>query len=264
MLALVEVARSISTVMAETSYNEVFARIYDRALDILPYDKMADFLGEVFNKKSIQPKSLLDLGCGTGSLAIIFAKAGYEVTGLDLSVDMLSMAQQKSYEEGLEIAFINQSMSELDLMGKYDVIYSFGDALNYLIDDEDLLSAFKGVNEYLSDDGYFIFDVNTIEKFRAYGDNTFTESEDDFFYIWENEFDEEEKLNYYYVEIFSKLADEDLYERSFETHTERGYEYEEIISLLKQAGFRDIETYTDLDFTEGTTSKDRLYFICTK
>ncbi len=257
-------ARSISTVMAETSYNEVFSKIYDRALDILPYDKMADFLEKIFKNKAIQPKSLLDLGCGTGSLAIILAKAGYELTGLDLSVDMLTLAQEKSYEEDLEIRFINQSMSELDLIGKYDVIYSFGDALNYLTDDEDLLAAFKGVNEYLSDDGYFIFDVNTIEKFRAYGDNTFTESEDDFFYIWENEFDEEEKLNYYYVEIFSKLSNEDLYERSFETHTERGYAYEEIVKLLREAGFKGIETYTDLDFTEGTTSKDRLYFICTR
>ncbi len=250
--------------MEENSYNEAFSKIYDRALDILPYEKMADFLSQIFARSSRQPSSLLELGCGTGSLAILMAERGYDVTGLDLSADMLSQAQLKCDEKGLSIPFIMQSMSELELIDDYDVIYSFGDALNYLTDEGDLLKAFKGAYTYLRKDGYFVFDVNTIDKFKNFGDNVFTESEDDFFYIWENEFIEEENLNYYYVEIFSKSSASELYERSFETHVERGYEHEEILNLLEDAGFKEIETYTDLDFTKGNKSPDRLFYVCKK
>ncbi len=263
-LALAEVARSINIAMAETSYNEYFSMIYDKALDILPYDEMRDFLIKNFKMHDTKPKSILDLGCGTGTLAILMKEAGFDITGLDLSAEMLTIATEKAMEKELFIPFINQSMSELELIGSYDVIYSFGDAINYVTEDEDLLATFKGVHKYLADDGLFIFDINSIDKFRGYGNNSFTESEEDFFYIWENEFDEEERLNYYYVELFVRLDDEDLYERSFETHTERAYLCDEIVESLKKAGFADIKTYTDMNFSAGSKSDDRLYFICKK
>ncbi len=259
-----EAARSTSTVMEENSYNFLFSKIYDRALDILPYGEMADFLEKIFKKKAIKPHSLLDLGCGSGSLAILMAERGYELSGLDLSVDMLSIAYQKSFEKNLNIRYINQSMSEMELIDSYDVIYSFGDALNYLTDSDDLLSCFNGVYTYLNDGGYFIFDVNTIDKFRSFGNNSFSESEDDFFYLWENEFDEEEKLNYYYVEIFAKDSGNELYERSFETHCERAYEKDFLKESLKKTGFKEVEVYINMNFEEGSSSDDRFFFICKK
>ncbi len=263
-LALAEAARSTNTVMEETSYKSLFSKIYDQALDILPYDEMADFLEKIFVKKDIKPSSLLDLGCGSGSLAILMAERGYELSGLDLSVDMLSVAHQKTFDKNLSIRYINQSMSEMELIDSYDVIYSFGDALNYLTDSKDLLSCFTGVYKYLNDDGYFIFDVNTADKFRSFGNNSFSESEDDFFYLWENEFDEEKNLNYYYVEIFAKEADSELYERSFETHCERAYELDFLKNSLKNSGFKNIEVYINMDFEEGSSSDDRFFFICKK
>ncbi len=252
----------------QTSYNEYFSKIYDKALDILPYDEMANFLENIFKANNLQPKSILDLGCGSGTLAIIMAKRGFNMTGLDLSVDMLSVAHQKTYDENLKINYIHQSMSELNLIENYDIIYSFGDAINYIIDENELLSTFKGIYKYVKDGGYFIFDVNTIAKFKNYGNNTFSESEDDFFYIWENEFDEEENLNYYYVEMFVKKESaktyEELYTRSFETHIERGYELDYLQNMLYKVGFKNIKVYTDLNFNVGNKSEDRFYFICEK
>ncbi len=263
-LVLVEAARSTNIVMGETSYKSLFSKIYDRALDILPYDEMTEFLETIFRNKDIHPTTLLDLGCGSGSLAILMAEKGYQLSGLDLSVEMLSVAQQKTFDKNLNIRYINQSMSEIELIDSYDVIYSFGDALNYLTDSNDLLSCFDGVYKYLNYGGYFIFDVNTVDKFRSFGNNSFSESEDDFFYLWENEFDEEKKLNYYYVEIFAKDEESELYERSFETHCERAYELDFLKNSLKNSGFKDIEVYVNMNFDEGNKSDDRFFFICKK
>ncbi len=257
-----EAAKNLNIVMEENSYNRLFSKIYDRALDNVDYEKIGDFILELLRREKIKAKKFLDLGCGTGTMTRIFAKKGYDVTGLDISTDMLIVASEKSIDENLSIFYINQSMSELELIDNYDLIYSTNDSLNYLLTEAEILSTFKSVYKYLSNNGLFVFDLNTIYRFKSYGNKVFKESTDDFLYVWENEFDEKTNINTYNVDMFVK--DGETYSRSVEEHMERGYEHALIKKMLSECGFKEIKMYGNIDFDTNLEKKDKIYFVAKK
>lgn len=246
---------------------EQFALIYDWALNELPYEDWLVYIEKIFNQYNSTPQLVLDLGCGTGSMTNLMASKGYEMIGVDLSEDMLSVAKQKAKDENLEVMYLNQDMTELDLYGTIDAVISVGDSLNYVTEKEDLLEAFKKVNLFLNPGGLFIFDMNTIYKFEvALGNKTYAENHEDYAYIWENYYYEEESMNEYEVTIFIK-NDEGLFEKSTEVHHERGYDIETVKALLLQAGFKIEAIFHDNTFEDVKDVTERMYFVareCTK
>lgn len=242
------------------SYEE-FARIYDWALNELPYESWLEYFEAIFKRYNQQPKLILDLGCGTGSMTNLMAKKGYEMIGVDLSDDMLMMARQKAKELNVDVVYLNQDMTELDLYGTIDAVVSVGDSLNYVTDETDLLEAFKKVHLFLNPKGLFVFDMNTIHKFKhSLGNKTYAENHEDYAYIWENYFYEDEKMNEYEVNIFIK-NDAGLFEKTTEIHYERGYEVEEVVDMLNEAGFLVEAIYHDNTFEPVKESTDRMYFV---
>lgn len=240
---------------------EQFALIYDWALNELPYEQWLEYIESIFKHYDQNPKLILDLGCGTGSMTNLMAKKGYEMIGVDLSEDMLAIAKSKAKDENLEIVYINQNMTELDLYGTVDAVISVGDSLNYILDQDDLLEAFKKVNLFLNPNGLFVFDMNTIYKFKeCLGNQTFAENHEDYAYIWENYYYEDEKINEYEVSIFIK-NEQGLFEKSTEVHHERGYEVTKIKELLKKAGLKLEAVYNDNTFSSVTKVTERMYFI---
>ena len=210
------------------SYTD-FAYIYDKLID-QDYEKWADYIEEVFKKHNVNPKLVLDLGCGTGSITNILAKRGYDMIGVDLSSDMLNVARDKAMEESLDVLYLCQNIREFELYGTVDAIIGTLDVLNYITEPEDLNQVFALVKNYLNPDGIFIFDINTEHKLKnVLGNNTFINDENGIFYTWENEYID--NISNQFLTFFSE-TDEGLYERFDEQHIQRAYTIEEIKEKL--------------------------------
>lgn len=238
-------------------YND-FAYIYDKLINDVDYKEWADYYFKIFQRYGLSPKLGLDLGCGTGNLTVELASRGIEMTGVDLSEDMLMVAREKS--EGMDILYLNQDMTEFELYGTVDFIVSSLDCINYITDKRDLQRVMKLANNYLEPGGLFIFDINTRYKLEnVIGDNTFILEDDDCFCSWQNEYDKRRKLSDFYLTFF--LKDGENYTRFDEHHTERAYGIEEIKSLIESSGMRLLKVYHNLSFENPKKNSERVFFV---
>ena len=239
-------------------YNR-FAYLYDNLINDVDYKKWADYYFNIFQRYGLtNPKLGLDLGCGTGSLTAELASRGIEMTGVDLSEDMLMVAREKS--AGMDILYLNQDMCSFELYGTVDFIVSSLDCMNYITDKRDLLKVMKLANNYLNPGGLFIFDINTRHKLEnIIGNNTFILENDDVFCSWQNEYDRKRKICDFYLTFFMKNGWE--YTRFDEEHSERAYEIEEIKALIENSGMRLLKVYHDLSFQNPAKNSERVFFV---
>lgn len=197
---------------------------------------------------------VVDLGCGTGTLTEMLADEGYDMIGVDYSDSMLEKAYEKREKSGSEILYLNQDMRELELYSTVGTVVSVCDSINYVIEPEDLKQTIALVHNYLYPQGLFIFDFNTDYKYREIiGDTTIAENRDECSFIWDNFYDPDTHINEYDLTIFIKDKDE-YFRRIQETHLQRGFEPEEIETLLKEQGF-EIISFIDSD-TQGALSEE--------
>ena len=239
---------------------EAFASVYDIFMEQVEYDQWMNHIHAIWEKFGLQPKTVIDLGCGTGSIALPLAKEGYDVIGVDLSPEMLTEDDHKAMEEGVSVRFACQDMTELELGEEADCILSLCDSMNYLTEDGQLEDAFKSIAQHMKQESLFLFDLNTEYKFKdVLGQNVFGSAEEHAAYIWENDYDEEEKINEYYVSFFIENED-GLYERIEEFHYERAYSMEEIEEGLQAAGMELVEVYDGYSFDAPRAESERLLF----
>lgn len=243
-----------------TSYNN-FAYVYDKFMDNIPYEEWCEYIVHLFRQHQIGQGKLVELGCGTATLSLLMEQKGYSVTGIDNSPDMLTIASEKlTYPSNIQLLL--QDMSDLILQDCYDGFYCVCDSLNYLLAPEDILYTFQGVKDYLRTNGIFIFDMKTIHFYQdILGDQTFCDHQEDCSYTWENNFFEEDNVNQYDLTIFVKQSDTGLYEKYNEVHHQRGYQLEEIIDLLAQAGLEYVTAYDAFTENPPTDDSERIYII---
>ena len=236
---------------------EDFALVYDRFMDETPYEEWCQFVVGRLKQDQITDGILLDLGCGTGSMTELLAKQGYDMIGVDLSDSMLDIAIEKRAQSGHNILYLQQDMREFELYGTVRAVICLCDSLNYLLEEDDLLTTFKLVNNYLDPNGLFIFDFNTVYKYETViGDSTIAENREDCSFIWENYYDPEEQLNQYDLTLYVQDED-DRYVRFEETHIQKAYALERVLELLEKAGLK-AEQIFDSDTGEAvmeTTGK---------
>lgn len=243
-----------------TNYQE-FAYVYDKFMDNIPYIEWSQYLTRLFKQYSITNGSLVELGCGTGTLTLLMAKAGYQLIGIDNSTDMLTMAAEKT-SSCPDITLLCQDMRKLELGMHFDGFYSICDSLNYLLDSSDLLSTFCGVKKHLKENGVFIFDLKTHYFYETIlGDQVFCEHQENCSYTWENSYFEEDCINQYDLTIFVRQADGNLFERFHEIHHQKAYDLREIIDLLTQAGLEYITAYDAFTTMPPLPTSERLYII---
>lgn len=239
-----------------------FASVYDLFMDNVPYEEWCAFLCKILAQHGITDGPILDLGCGTGKMTRLMSEQGYDMTGIDNAAEMLQIAARESGE--VPILYLLQDMQDLELDGCVRAVYSVCDCVNYVLDEEELQQAFSRVHEYLEEDGAFIFDVNTSYKYtKLLAENTFAESRDEGSFIWDNYYDEEERINEYDLTLFIPEGDE-LYRRYTETHYQRNYETETLLKLLKNAGFTDICVYDDYTDAPLCETSERAVFVAKK
>lgn len=239
-----------------------FASVYDLFMDNVPYEEWCAFLCKILAQHGITDGPILDLGCGTGKMTRLMSEQGYDMTGIDNAAEMLQIAAMEPGE--VPILYLMQDMQDLELDGCVRAVYSVCDCVNYVLDEEELQQAFSRVHEYLEEDGAFIFDVNTSYKYtKLLAENTFAESRDEGSFIWDNYYDEEERINEYDLTLFIPEGDE-LYRRYTETHYQRNYETETLLKLLKNAGFTDICVYDDYTDAPLCETSERAVFVAKK
>jgi len=220
-----------------------FAGVYDTFMDETPYEEWGVFLLNMMKKYNISDGLVAELGCGTGTMTEYMAKAGYDMIGIDNSPEMLNIAMDKKAKSGLDILYLCQDMREFELYGTVRVMLSVCDCLNYVVDPEEIIDVMRLVNNYLDYDGYFIFDFNTVHKYRdIIGDTTISENREDCAFIWDNYYHEDDNINEYELTIFVK-EEEDMFRRFSETHYQRGYTLEEMKSYALQAGLKFVKAY---------------------
>ena len=242
---------------------EALAFSYDSLTHDIPYEEMLSYMEALLQKHGVRPQSVLDLACGTGSMSVLLAQKGYQVLAADLSEDMLAMAWEKAAELENPPFFICQSMQQLHLPDTVDWVMCCLDSLNYVTNPEDCREAFKRVFESLSSGGAFIFDINSEEKLRSLDGQVFLDENEEVYCVWRAEFDREENICYYGMDIFQKEG-KDLWSRSFEEHREYAYSVEQLVSYLKEAGFMTIEVYGDRTFDAPKAGEQRIYFYAQK
>ena len=246
------------------AYGYGFASVYDLFFSEEERAERAGYYLSLISRNGVDGGILLDLACGTGALTPYYIDRGYDVIAVDVSEDMLSIARSKLGSAGERVLFLCQDMRSLDLYGTVRCAVSSLDSMNHLLTENELLEAFSRVSLFTEPGGVFVFDMNTVEKHRdILGDRSFIFETENTFLTWQNELDPATDEVEMLLDIFTKRKD-GAYDRCSETVTERAYPPDSIVHLLKKAGFRHVETYSDLSLAPPKQGDERICFAAIK
>jgi len=234
-----------------------FAGVYDAFMADMPYDLWAGYIDEVFCLCRV-PKSglILDLACGTGIMAFLMSKKGYDIIGVDSSEDMLSEAYSKDYDK--TPLFLKQDMRTLDLYGTIDAAYSSCDGMNYLLTEDDFLQTLKRVALFLNPGGVFVFDLKMESRYKLLGNGTYLDEAENASYIWKNNYNPTTCINEYKVHFFVEEQD------FIEIHLQRAYSYDSVKSLVKEAGLKLLSVTDNYTNVPAKNDSERLTFTIIK
>lgn len=241
---------------------ESLAASYDRLTNDVDYEAIVDFYWQILEREGLKPRTAVDLACGTGSVTAILANRGLQVTGVDMSEDMLTMAWEKVMDLDTPPRFVCQSLQRLSLPRGVDLAVCALDSLDYITDPADCAEAIRRVYKALNPGGVFLFDVNTPEKLRAMDGQVFLDEDDDVYCVWRGEFDEETNICSYGMDLFQRRGA--LWQRSFEEHREYAYSREQLTAFLRAAGFTRIAVYGDRTLEAPREGEQRIYFKARK
>lgn len=235
---------------------------YDRLTNDVDYNKVVDFYFQILEMEGLQPRTAVDLACGTGSVAVLLANRGLCVTAVDMSEEMLCVAAQKAQELENPPIFVRQKLEQLHLPRGVDLAVCALDSIDYITDPDACAEAIKRVYKALNPGGCFIFDVNSPEKLRAMDGQVFLDEDDDVYCVWRGSFDDETNICSYGMDLFQRTGA--LWQRSFEEHSEYAYTAEQLVSYLKAAGFTGIAVYGDRRLASPEPGEQRIYLKARK
>ena len=242
-----------------------FAYVYDYLMKDAPYQEWVEFVEQIALKYQIEGKSILDIGCGTGELAIRLKESGFRPTGVDLSEEMLAVAIQKAKEKQLDISYYHQDMRHLEGLSQYDLVVIFCDSLNYLADEHDVKATFAGVRNHVKDNGLFLFDVHSVHKMATFfNDQTYADNGDEISFIW-NAWKGTEAPHSVEHELTFFVYDDELetYKRFDEDHFQRTFPIDLFKAWLDENGFEIVELMGDFGGS-SLEEADRIFFVCKK
>ena len=241
---------------------DLIAPFYDRVNQSINPSDFVDFYEQNFTKwLKNKPELVLDLACGTGRITRELARRGYDMTGVDGSVEMLGRARDMAEKEGFgsEILWLLQDMTDFELYGTVDAVVSSLDSINHLSGHGELERTFALVHNYLNPDGLFLFDVNGKHKFETvYAENTYAMEEGKYFCVWENRYNPRSHLCDFYITVFERQKD-GRYLRHEDVQRERMFPERALTRALETAGFEVLAAVSDFDFTPATDESDRIF-----
>lgn len=218
------------------------SRVYDRWQRSYGKDYSTlifPLLQATFRRRGITPGTLLDVACGTGTLALKLAREGWLVSGVDASAGMLRAARASAAEAGLRAAFRRGDMRSFRIPARFSVITCMFDSLNHLGSAAELRSAFRRVAAHLEPGGWFIFDVNALRCFELLWTSTQTIEHRDFTLILKTSYDARRRTGTAFVTLFER--DGKAFRKSTEVVRERWFSTAEVRQALVSAGLVVVE-----------------------
>jgi ubiquinone/menaquinone biosynthesis C-methylase UbiE len=222
------------------SYGRNFARIYDKKWSSHAKQIAQDIL-DFYASTGIARtnKSVLDVCCGAGHLAVHFLENGYDVVGIDLSENMLHFARGNAsrYIESGQCRFINADASAFELSENFGLVVSTYDSLNHLRDEQALINCFKCV--YAVNSGYFIFDLNTRKGLKRWNSIQIDDSDEDALIISRGIFDGKSDRAWIKLTGFVRNSS-GLYERFEETVYNTVFSLDWVRKVLNDVGWTNV------------------------
>lgn len=235
---------------------------YDRLTNDVDYAEVVDFYKKILEREGLQPRTAVDLACGTGSVAVLLAESGMQVTGVDMSEEMLCVAAQKAQGMVNAPLFVCQKLQELSMPRGVDLAVCALDSLDYIIDPLDCQEAIRRIYRALNPGGCLIFDVNTPEKLQAMDGQVFLDEDEDVYCVWRGEFDRKANICSYGMDLFQRRGK--VWIRSFEEHREYAYSQEQLVEYLRAAGFTSIAVYGDRRLESPKSGEQRIFLKARK
>ncbi len=244
---------------------DLLAPLYDAVNSEIDYVKWADFITEILQRhnKIKGENIILDLGCGTGNMTLELARRGYDMIGVDYSVEMLDVARKRAEKTsfGEKILWLCQDMCDFELYGTVDAAVSCLDCINHITSGKELDKCFALLHNYIYPNGLLIFDINGREKFESvYDDKSYVIEEDGAVLVWQNSYNRKSGMCDFFITAFKENAD-GLYERFDVEQREKMYTLTSIKRRLHKSGFEFIGAYSDFNFTEATDNDQRIYVV---
>ncbi|MFI3326025.1 MAG: class I SAM-dependent methyltransferase [Clostridia bacterium] len=242
---------------------DIFALYYDSLTKNVDYTGRADYLLSLLKRLNHHAGITLDLACGTGSLTLELYKKGVDVYGVDSSTAMLSVANEKAYDDNADILFLCQKMQNLNLYGTVNTVFCCLDCINHLPNLLEVQKAFDKVSFFMEKDGYFIFDFNTKYKHKEIlANNAFVYETDEVFCVWQNNY--KSKLNKVDISLDFFEKQDGKYNRYQERFSEISFDIDDLEKMLIQAGFHNIEFFDDLSFDKPKEKSERIIIVAQK
>lgn len=241
---------------------EFLAGSYDALTGDVGYGRWADYVERHFARLKRPVRRVLDLACGTGSLTLELARRGYEMTGVDLSPEMLAAAEEKCRVLENRPRFFCEPMESLRLPGRVDACVCCLDSVNYVLRPQKLARAFQRVWNCLEPGGLFLFDADTPEKLAAMDGQVFLDETEDVFCVWRGEYSGKKRICSFWMDLFERSGE--TWRRSGELHQEYAYTIEELAGYLSDAGFVRVKQYGELKFCAPRPGEQRVFFAAVK
>jgi SAM-dependent methyltransferase len=227
---------------AEAAY-DAMADVYDAFTAHHEFDL---WLGEALPRleaHGLTGNRLLDAACGTGKNFLEMTRRGWRVTGSDISAAMIAEARAKLDRDD-DVTLAVADMRELPVFGEFDLVWALGDAVNYLLDEEELVAALSCLRANLAPTGRLIFDANALHAYRTFFAETATVDRGDCRLVWTGETDPAAGPN---VVARASFAVEPTAPGGPEApptpHLERHHPEATITAALDAAGLRVLDVY---------------------
>ena len=238
---------------------QTLAHYYEAVNEQADYPRWAEYLAGFLERARRPVHTVLDLACGTGAVSRELSRMGYEVIGVDLSAEMLAVAEEKSRGMDNKPLYLCQAMEDLDLYGTIDAAVCCMDSVNYLLEKRLLLRALRRVSLFLEPGGPFIFDAVTPRHLESMDGRSFVSQVPGAVVAWQGAYDRRRRLAEFTIDVFEE-AEGGLYRRTTEEHLQRAWTTEELRDLLARAGFPKVKLYGELRQRDPRPEEERVFF----
>lgn len=230
---------------------------YDEVMAHVDYDRWARYVHRLIERHRPGAASILELGCGTGSLALRLQPMGpYRYTATDGSADMLRVARAKARRAGRTVRFREAHFTDFEIQVPVDVVLLLYDGLNYLLEVEQVRALLERAHEALRPGGLFLFDqstpANSADNAKDFEDEGRTEH---FSYVRHSRYDAETRLH------TTTLVLDTGTQRLQEQHVQRAYTLSEVQRLVRASELEEVAAYDDFTIAPATEVSHRIHWV---